>query len=139
MTDRDEVLDSRFETELEDVEHLLSVVDIDELDDLATMLMVLLVRPVMAEEVWDPESEASCLEIILSGDDHAIGTTHSFPISVLELVRGSAETARDLGPYDASTAQDPVPDLSTLDRRELISRLQQALGQVRLLAMFYDE
>ena len=129
------ILDSRFETEADDVEHLLSVMDIDELEELATLLMVLLMRPVVVEEGWNAESETPCLEIILAGDEHSIGTTYEFPASVLQLVGDCIETATELGPYDAAPHQDAAHELSALDRHALVGVLQRALGQVRLLSL----
>jgi len=129
------MLDSRFETEADDVEHLLSVMDIDELEELATLLMVLFMRPVVVEEVWNAESETPCLEIILAGDEHSIGTTYEFPASVLQLVGGCIETATELGPYDAAPHQDAAHELSALDRHALVGVLQRALGHVRLLSL----
>jgi hypothetical protein len=135
MAEDDGILDSRFETEASDVEHLLSVMDIDELEEFATLLMVLFMRPVVVEEVWDAESEAPCLEIILAGDEHSIGTTYEFPTSVLQLVGGCIETAAELGPYDSATHQAAAHELSGLDRHALVGVLQRALGHVRLLLM----
>lgn len=73
------MLDSRFETAADDAKHLLSAMDIDELDELATFLMVLFMRPVVVEEVRDIEADAPGLEIILGGNEHAVGTTYHFP------------------------------------------------------------
>lgn len=129
------MLDSRFETAADDAKHLLSAMDIDELDELATFLMVLFMRPVVVEEVRDIEADAPGLEIILGGNEHSVGTTYHFPVSVLELVQGSAETANDLGPYDDGSEQEEPQDLSALQHGPLIEALQRALGHVRLISM----
>lgn len=134
MTEDHGILDSRFETEAEDVEHLLSVLDIDELEELATLLMVVLERPVVVEEVCDSAAETACLEIILAGTEHSIGTTHAFPFNIVQLVLNSIETATELGPYDAAPSQEAAHELSALDRPALIGVLQRALGLVRLLS-----
>lgn len=133
-------MDARFETHFDDLQDLLTAVDIDELDDLETLLMMLFARPVSVEEVWD-DSASTALEVVISGNESAMGTTYAFPMSVVQLVRQCAETVHELGPYDGDGLDlaEAAPDVLTITESALVERLQQALGQVRLFNMMQDE
>lgn len=130
-------MDARFETHFDDLQDLLTGVDIDELDDLETLLMVLFARPVGVEEVWEDDSASTALEVFISGNESAIGTTYAFPMSVVQLVRECAETVHELGPYDGDDLglAEAAPDVLTMSESALVERLQQSLGQVRLFNM----
>lgn len=135
-------MDARFETHFDDLQDLLTGADIDELDDLETLLMVLFARPVGVEEVWEEDDSAStALEVVISGKESAIGTTYAFPMSVVQLVRGCAETVHELGPYDGDDLglAGAAPDVLTMSESALVERLQQSLGQVRLFNMMGDD
>ena len=130
------VTDRRFSTVLKSTADLLSVVDIDDVGDIETLLMFLFARPVSVEEVWDDEGAASSLDVIVHGNDESIGSTHDFPMSVADLVRSCAETVDDLGPYTRDQfTQEESPDVSTMSDAELTTALQQCLGKVRAFKM----
>ena len=128
--------DIRFETVFEDTDDLLGGVDVDEIGDVETLLMFLFARPVVVEEVWDDEGVAPSLEVIMQGNDEAIGSVCAFPLSIIELARSCAETVDELGPYTRDGfAAEETPDVSAMSDGALITALQQALGKVRLFSM----
>ena len=54
----------------------------------------------------------------------------------MELARSCAETVDELGPTPAiGSPREESPDVSTMSDAELITALQQALGQVRFFNM----
>ena len=116
---------------------MLSVVDVDEVGDIETLLMFLFARPVQVGEVWDDEAGATALEVVIAGNDESIGSTYEFPLSVMDLARACAETVEVLGAYtgDGFALQEAAPDVSSMGETELITALQQALGQVRFFNM----
>ena len=127
------MMDTRFETVFGDTDDLLGGIDVDEIGDVETLLMFLLARPVVVNEVWDDEGLTPSLEVIIKGNEGAIGYVHAFPLSIMELARSCAETADELGPYARDGAATEVTlDVSAMNDRELITALQQALGKVRL-------
>ena len=132
--------DSRFTTVTGDLEELLAVVDLDEIDDLETLLMVLLGRPVVVAEGWDDDRDVTALDVRVLGGELTAGVLDPFPLSVMELARASAELARDIGPYVAA-GEPPIQgsDVLSLGDEELINALQRALGQVRLLSLLDDD
>lgn len=72
--------DTRFETVFEDTDDLLGGVDVDEIGDVETLLMFLFARPVVVEEVWDDEGVTPSLEVIIQGNDEAIGSVCSISV-----------------------------------------------------------
>ena len=100
--------DTRFETVYEDTDGLLDGVDVDEIGDVETLLMFLFARPVVVDEVWDDEGVTPSLEVIMQGNDEAIGSVYAFPLSIIELTRSCAETA------DGSA---PTPETASRKRR----------------------
>jgi len=133
-------MDARFETEFDDVEELLIGVDI-ELDDLETLLMVLLARPVGIDEACEDDAASTSLEVTISGNKSATRSTYEFPTSVIQLVRSCAQSARELGAYNANDVglAEEVPDFLKMAGPAVVTRLQQALGQVRLFSMIEDD
>lgn len=129
--------DTRFETVFEDTDDMLGGVDVDEISDVETLLMVLFARPVVVSEVWDDEGVTPSLEVIIQGNDEAIGSVYAFPLSIIELTRSCAETVDQLGPYTraGAAAEERRLDVSAISAGELITALQQALGKVRLFNM----
>lgn len=136
MTEHESVLDSRFETDAEDVEHLLSLMDIDDLEELETFLMILFARPVTIREEQVEETGAPSVEVVLHEHGTATGSVFPFPVSVVEIVRGAIENATTMEPYDDTL---PRQDLAAMDHAEFLTALQLALGQVRILDMLDDD
>ena len=132
--------DTRFETDFEDTNHLLGLVDLDAVDDIETLLMFLFARPVVVDELWDDEGVTPSLEVIIHGNDEAIGSVYGFPLSIIELTRSCAETVVELGPYTRdSVATDEATDVSSMSDGDLITALQQALGKVRIFNMMEED
>lgn len=128
-----------YEAVCTDPESLLELLDVDVLDDVETLLMFLLARPVGLTEVWSDDGLPS-LEVIMQGNDEATRTRYDFPLSIIELVRACAEPANRLGAYTAgSVAGGEAPDISALCDGDLVAALQQALGMVRLYNILEEE
>lgn len=131
--------DTRFTMVVDDTEELLNVVDIDGIGDVETLLMFLFARPIGVEEVWNEDRDETSLEVIVQGNDEAIGCTFEFPLSIVDLVRSCAQTVNDFEPYGADHSQtEGAPNVRALADDELISVLQGALGKVRLFNMMDD-
>ena len=116
---------------------MLSVVDVDEIGDIETLLMFLFARPVQVGEMYNDGAEATALEVVIAGNDESIGSACEFPLSVMDLARACAETVEVLGAYtrDGFVLEEAAPDVSSMDETELITALQRALGQVRFFNM----
>ena len=131
--------DTRFTTVVDDTEELLNVVDIDGIGDVETLLMFLFARPIGVEEVWNEDRDETSLEVVVQGNDEAIGCTFEFPLSIVDLVRSCAQTVDDFEPYAADDSQtEGAPNVRALADDELITVLQGALGKVRLFNMMDD-
>ena len=59
--------DARFTTDFDDLHDLLSLVDVDEVGDIETLLMFLFARPIVVEEVWDDDGVPTSLDVIVQG------------------------------------------------------------------------
>jgi hypothetical protein len=75
------VTDTRFATASEDLEIMLSVVDVDEVGDFETLLTFLFARPIQVSEVWDDGAGATALEVVIVGNDESIGSAYDFPLA----------------------------------------------------------
>lgn len=126
--------DPRFTTAFDDLPDLLSLVDVDEVGDIETLLMFLLARPIQVEEAWDDDGVSTSLDVIVRGDGESVGSVYDFPMSVVELARSCAQVAAELGPYawEGDTPSEETQDVVAMGDAELIAALQQALGKVRL-------
>ena len=126
--------DPRFTTNVDDLDELLSVVDVDNIDDVETLLMALLERPLTVRESWNDDEQEPAIEVIVD----SLGCISGYPLNVLELARGCAEVA-GVGHYegDPPGAVD-ASDVAELDDKQLIAALQEALGRVRLFNMMVD-
>lgn len=132
-------MDSRFTTVFDKLEDLLVAVDIEDVDDLQTLMMALLDRPVSVSEGWDDEEGVAALDVRIHGKELILGLLHPFPLSVVELARSSAELAEELGPYAEDTEAGGTPDLLSLSDDDLVIALRLALGQVRLFNMLDED
>ena len=131
--------DTRFTTVVDDIEELLNVVDIDGVGDVETLLMFLFARPIGVEEVWNEDRDETSLEVVVQGNDEAIGCTFEFPLSIVDLVRSCAQTVDEFEPFGADDSQtEGAPNVRALADDELITVLQGALGKVRLFNMMDD-
>ena len=131
--------DTRFTTVVDDTEELLNVVDIDGVGDVETLLMFLFARPIGVEEVWNEDRDETSLEVVVQGNDEAIGCTFEFPLNIVDLVRSCAQTVDDFEPFGAADSQtEGAPNVRALADDELITVLQGALGKVRLFNVVDD-
>lgn len=130
--------DARFSTNFTDLDELLVGLDIDDVADLENLLMILLARPIELDHVV--ENDVASLEIIVHGNEIAVGSLVDFPVSVVEVVRSGASTADELGPYsrDGFITDGPL-DLLAMSEAELLTELQQALGKVRLANLIAED
>ena len=132
--------DSRFTTVCADLEELRGVVDIDDVNDLDTLVMILLDRPVSVSEGWEDEHDVPALDVRISDGELSLGVLETFPMSVLELARSAGELARDVGPY-APPGEPPIQgnDVLSLSDDELITAVREALGRVRIFNLLDDD
>jgi len=131
--------DTRFTTIVNDADDLLSVIDVDVLGDVETLLMFLFARPIAVAEAWDGHAEEAALEVVVQGNDTAVGITFDFPLTMIELARSCASSVDELGPYSKEGfAMNDAEGILAMNDAELITALQQALGQVRLFNMMDD-
>ena len=130
--------DTRFWTVCDEVDELITTVDIDGIGDVETLLMFLFQRPVGVDYAWTEDGDVADLEITITGSDQQVVSTHEFPTSVAQLVRSCAETVAILGPYEADNPAEST-DLLTLNDEQLTAAMQQALGKVRVFKMMYPD
>ena len=135
--------DMRFETVVAGSDELCKVVDVGEIDDIETLLVFLFDRPMAIREVWNDEDRATALDLIVQGNDGAVGVSQPYPFSVVAMARSCAATADVLGPYSGDSSQ---AEASTESRRvsdmsdgELVAALQRALGKVRIYNSLYKD
>lgn len=128
------MFDSRFTTVADDVDALLGALDVDDVSDIETLLVVLFSRPVGVEEVADGSDDDGSLEVIVYVDDMGIGTRYAFPMSMIDLALACAATLEELDTTggDGASAGDGESDLLAMGEAQLISTLQQGLGMVRI-------
>lgn len=129
------MFDSRFETPVTDIDHLLAVVDIDQIEDLDTTLMILLDRPIEIRLELDDDGDDIGVEVVVFGDHGAQGVVLEYPVTVLDLTRAAAENERDLGPYTQGRDPHAISGLDTASDADLIHALKSALGSVRMINM----
>lgn len=135
--------DTRFTTVAQDMDEFISTLDIDDVADLETLLIVLFGRSITVEETVDDESS---FEVIMWNDTMGIGSTYAFPMSMVDLALGCAQTLSDLRSTEdededgSDVGEDSdEPDLEVMDEGDLITTLQRALGQVRLFNMLHAD
>ena len=134
------VTDGRFTRAANDLAELLSVVDVDEVEDVALLLMFLLRRPIDVRAISNDDCgfDGGCdgLEVIVWADHCGYGNICPFPVAMLEVARTSAEAVSHLhsepDAWDEGEFCEASPDLSIATDAELIASLQRALGMVRL-------
>lgn len=139
------MFDTRFTTVAKDMDEFIETLDIDDVDDLETLLIVLFGRSITVEEAVDDDE--SSFEVIVWDDTMGFGSTYAFPISMVDLARGCAQALSDLRSTededldeDGEVGEDSdQPDLQSMDEGELITTLQGALGQVRLFNMLHED
>lgn len=130
--------DTRFTTAYDSIDDLLDGVDIDDLGDVQTLLMILLGRPLHVFGWLGEGDEANdSLQIQIRGNDEDLIVECSHPVSVLEIARICAETI-EMTPgmpdrFDGSETES----ISTMSDEELLTALQRSLGKVRFYNLIY--
>lgn len=135
------MMDARFWTVCEDVDELISTVDIDGVEDIETLLMILFGRPIGVACSWNDHAECANVEITIAADTEQFVSVQAFPLSVVQLVRSCAELDAAAGPH-AAGADSPAgdsPEILSLSDEALTTSLQQALGKVRVYNMMYPD
>ena len=135
------MFDSRFTTVADDVDALLGALDVDDVSDIETLLVVLFSRPISVEEVADGSDDDGSVEVVVWFDDMGYGSRYAFPTSMVELAVACASTIAGLDSTvgAGASAGDGEVDLLTMDDAELISTLQRGLGMVRIYNLMTDE
>lgn len=135
------MFDSRFTTVATDVDSLLNALDIDDVSDIETLLVVLFSRPIGVEQVVDGGDDDGSLEVVVWFDDMGFGSRYAFPTSMVDLALACASTMAELDSTvgAGASAGDGEVDLLTMDDSELISTLQRALGMVRIYNLMSDD
>lgn len=135
------MMDSRFTTAFKDEKELLEGMDVDDIDDVETLLMFLLSRPVsveMASEEGDGDIDP--ILVTVWGERLGRGTIHTFPMTVVDLALNGARLAVEVGPYDGRPSTVKVgSEVLGMSKDELGDALQRALGMVRLFNAREDE
>jgi hypothetical protein len=137
-------------TVAEDMDELIEALDVDDVADLETLLIVLFGCPVTVDETPgddddDADDDGAAFEVIVWNDTMGIGTRYAFPMSVVDLTLGCAQTVSDMrstedDDSDEDSDEDSdLPDLLVMEEGELITTLQRALGHVRLFNMLHAD
>lgn len=127
------VSDSRFTTVARDLDDLLEVVDVDDLSDVETLLVVLFGLPVGLAQIDEPVHN-DALRVTVWLEEGVQSWTYGFPMTLVDFALACASALAELNHPDGkpSHAGFERPDLLALTDGELISTLQRALGEVRL-------
>lgn len=124
----------------EDVDDLLSAVDVDQVDDIETSLIFLFRRPLALVQVCGEDGSTVGLEVFIRGSDEGIEYLHALPLSILDLVRGCAEKVAVLGTYAPDgVVTEASPHVSALNDSDLVTALREPLGQVRIFNLIDHE
>lgn len=132
--------DSRFTTPATDADHLLTLLDLDEIADVETLLMSLYARPIEVRPVWDDAHEVDTLEVIVHNHPLSYGSYLEWPVTVQEIAREYAYTIAAVGPYEREDGEpSEEPDVLAMDDDELTDALRYSLGDVRLFNLLADD
>lgn len=133
-------MDGRFTTVCADMYALLDTVDVDSVDDIATVLMSLFHRPVGVQHLEDDDGEGA-IEVVLGGDQGDVEVICHFPVSLTDLVLLCAEIDDRLGPYTRTGNSPPRASnpLSTMTDGELNAAMTDAMGKMRIFNLMNEE
>lgn len=123
--------DARFEAQADDLAELLMALDLDDLEDLATLLTVTLARPVLLVD-GETDDGRLALEVVVGAAEGACGIVHEFPTSTLSLIRASSGLAIQAGSYTREGLTCGSQATLELSDDDLVTALQGNLGQVRI-------
>ena len=128
--------DNRFTMVAGDLDGLLGVMDLDDVADIETLLIIVFNRPISVQPLdWvdDDDDEGSIEVTVWAGDTgHVAG--RAFPMTGVDLVRACASVVDELGPVDGDDVDpaDGQASLLAMGDDDLVVALQRALGNVRL-------
>ncbi|CAB4972211.1 MAG: hypothetical protein F2840_17235 [Actinobacteria bacterium] len=100
--------DARFTMVGGDLDRLLGVMDIDDVSDIETLLIILFNRPISVEPLeWVDDDDGSLEVTVWAGDTgHASG--RGFPMTVVDLVRAGASVVASSARPMATTSTRPM-------------------------------
>ena len=132
--------DRRFSTTTRDVADLLGTLDVDQVGDIETLLILLFDWNISVEVANDDEGEV-VVDVTVWADDIGIGCMHPFPLSLLEIVAACAETISDFVTGLASdvTSSDRARAVQEMGEDERVAALQDALGKVRVFNLLESD
>ena len=125
--------DNRFTKITGHPDDLLDTLDLDDVSDIETLLIILFNRPISVEPLEGVDDDDGSLEVTVWVGDMGFTAGHAFPMTVVDLTRSCASAIAELG--SAGGGGDPVndhPSLLAMSDTELVTTLQRALGQVRM-------
>ena len=126
--------DNRFTMVAGDLDALLGVMELDDVSDVETLLIILFNRPISVEPLdWVDDDDGS-LEVTVWAGDTGHLASRAFPMTVVDLVRACASVVDELGPADGDGVDpaDGQASLLAMGDDDLVVALQRALGNVRL-------
>ena len=126
--------DNRFTMAAGDLDALLGVMELDDVSDVETLLIILFNRPISVEPLdWVDDDEGS-LEVTVWAGDTGHLASRAFPMTVVDLVRACASVVDELGPVDGDGVDpaDGQASFVAMGDDDLVVALQRALGNVRL-------
>ena len=125
--------DNRFTTVAGYPDDLFDALDLDDISDIETFLIILFNRPISVEPLEGVDDDDGSLEVTVWVGDTGFTTGCAFPMTVVDLTRSCASAIAELG--SAGGGGDPVndqPSVVAMSDTDLNIALQRALGQVRL-------
>jgi len=126
--------DNRFTMVAGDLDALLGVMELDDVSDVETLLIILFNRPISVEPLdWVDDDDGSLEVTVWAGDTGPLAS-RAFPMTGVDLVRACASVVDELGPVDGDDVDpaDGQASLLAMGDDDLVVALQRALGNVRL-------
>ena len=128
--------DNRFTMVAGDLDGLLGVMDLDDVADVETLLIILFNRPISVQPLdWvDDDDDEGSLEVTVWAGDTGHVAGRAFPMTGVDLVRACAAVVDELGSVDGDDVDpaDGQASLQAMGDDDLVVALQRALGNVRL-------
>ena len=127
--------DNRFTMVAGDLDRLLGVMDLDDVADIETFLLILLNRPISVEPLeWGDDDDEVPLQVTVWAGDTGHVAGRAFPMTGVDLVRACASVVDELGPVDGDDVDpaDRQASLVAMGDDDRVVALQRALGNVRL-------
>lgn len=119
----------RFTFAADGLSGLLDAVDIENVADIETLLMIICDRPIEVRVVGNDEGEEA-LEVTAWTEEVALSTIFSFPMSILSLAQEVCATVAE-----SNLPVGQITDVPSMTEEEWRQSLLRALGQVRVFNM----